>query len=214
MRKEDFITIASIQDALAAFEPEKLPDPDKVWQRASVAMIFAGPRNNPSLCFIKRADREGDRWSGQMAFPGGRASKEDADPIETAIRETSEEVGITLSTEQVIGKLSEAPLHRHGSSFYGVLSPICFYIGEERPTFVLEESEVALAFWIPINQLFDHERRATLDWEVDDGARTLTFPGISHEGEIIWGLTYRVLEVFTERLGLHGVMIPLPKLDG
>ncbi|MEC9399666.1 MAG: CoA pyrophosphatase [Myxococcota bacterium] len=213
MTREDIITIATIEDALAAFEPERLPDPDKVWQRASVAMIFAGPAEDPSLCFIKRADREGDRWSGQMAFPGGRASDGDANPIETAIRETQEEVGIALNAEQVIGQLSEAPLHRHGSSFYGVLSPICFYIGQERPAFVLEESEVALAFWIPVNQLFDHERRATLDWELEDGARTLTFPGISHEGEIIWGLTYRVLEVFTELLGLEGVMVPLPKLD-
>ena len=207
------ITIDSIQSALASFTPERLPDPKEVWQRASVAIIFAGPSDDPSLCFIKRAERETDRWSGQMAFPGGRADKSDNDPVDTAIRETGEEIGLSLSREQIIGALSEAPLHRHGSSFYGVLSPVCFYIGETLPPFTLEVSEVARAFWIPINTLFDPERRVPLEWEIEDGARSLTFPGIAHDGEVIWGLTYRVLEVFTQRLGLEEVMVPLPELE-
>lgn len=52
--------------------------------------------------FIKRAARRGDRWTGHIAFPGGRRDPEDEDDIAAAMRETMEEVGIDLSGENVL----------------------------------------------------------------------------------------------------------------
>lgn len=56
----------------------------------------------PEVLFIKRASRVGDRWTGHVAFPGGRRDPEDADDFAAAVRETSEEVGIDLSPRNAI----------------------------------------------------------------------------------------------------------------
>ena len=45
---------------------------------------------------LQRVEREGDRWSGQVSFPGGREEDEDVDLLATAVREVREEVGITV----------------------------------------------------------------------------------------------------------------------
>lgn len=55
---------------------------------------------DPEILFIKRAARQGDKWTGHIAFPGGRRDPEDADDCIAAIRETWEEVGIDLSEEK------------------------------------------------------------------------------------------------------------------
>lgn len=51
----------------------------------------------PEVLFIKRAARQGDRWTSHIALPGGRRDPEDLDDQAAAVRETIEEVGIDLS---------------------------------------------------------------------------------------------------------------------
>ena len=63
-------------------------------RRAAVAMILRDEGGEAQILMIKRAARDGDPWSGHMAFPGGRMEKEDQSLRETAIRETFEEVGL------------------------------------------------------------------------------------------------------------------------
>ena len=48
------------------------------------------------MLFVKRSVYPGDPWSGQVAFPGGKAEPDEAF-TETAIRETQEEIGIDLN---------------------------------------------------------------------------------------------------------------------
>jgi len=59
---------------------------------------------DPEVLFIKRATREGDKWNGHVALPGGRRDPEDEDDLATAVRETIEEVGIDLETLFANGK--------------------------------------------------------------------------------------------------------------
>ena len=65
-------------------------------KRASVAIVL---RENEIL-LIKRAHNPRDRWSGHIGFPGGK-SKPDEDRKTTAERETLEEIGIDLSSNNV-----------------------------------------------------------------------------------------------------------------
>ncbi|PQE09068.1 NUDIX family hydrolase protein [Rutstroemia sp. NJR-2017a BVV2] len=64
---------------------------------------------DPELLFIKRAAREGDRWTSHVALPGGKKDPSDSNDREVAIRETSEEVGLELRGERCIsvGNLPE-----------------------------------------------------------------------------------------------------------
>jgi 8-oxo-dGTP pyrophosphatase MutT (NUDIX family) len=66
-------------------------------------------KGDPEVAFIKRAARVGDRWTSHVALPGGKRDPEDEDDRFTAIRETLEEVGLDLTTEDVvsIGNLPE-----------------------------------------------------------------------------------------------------------
>ncbi len=59
--------------------------------------------------FIKRAAREGDRWTSHVALPGGKRDPEDEDDRATAVRETMEEIGLDLKGGGTlfVGKLPE-----------------------------------------------------------------------------------------------------------
>ena len=76
---------------------------------AAVAIIL----HEESCLILKRAENPADPWSGHLALPGGRKEIEDTDLVETAIRETKEECGITLLRENLI---NEIPIHKAGIS--------------------------------------------------------------------------------------------------
>jgi len=194
-------SLALIRDALAAHPASSEPPQPS---SAAVAMVLAGPPEALDLCFILRATREGDRWSGQMAFPGGRAEPSDLTAQAAAIRETHEEVGLRLHHAEALGSLPSTPLRPAGSA--GELHPFAFYVGDARPPLHPNEAEVAEAYWIPLTHLWDADRRGTIDWPWK--GETLRFPGIRARGQLIWGLTYRVLHQWAQRLGK-----PLPGSD-
>ncbi|MDP5071772.1 MAG: NUDIX domain-containing protein, partial [Congregibacter sp.] len=67
-----------------------------IMKRAAVALVLQLRDGELGVLMIRRAEREGDPWSGQMAFPGGRMDKTDANGYAVAVRETHEEVGLLL----------------------------------------------------------------------------------------------------------------------
>ena len=62
-----------IADALARREPVMAAPPDDPWTHAAVALILHRSERGVELLLIERARRDGDHWSGDMAFPGGRS---------------------------------------------------------------------------------------------------------------------------------------------
>ncbi len=167
-------------------------------QCASVALVLVGRPAALRLAMIRRAERSGDPWSGHMALPGGRADESDPDPEAVAERETREEVGIGLSREHLLAPLDEMPVVRAGVDTGIVLSPVVYYLGERAPPFRLN-GEVAAAFWVPLEHLLDPAQATGL--VLERGGRRLEYPGIEFQGDVIWGLTYRVLGAFFELLG-------------
>lgn len=191
------VSIHDIQQALNR-EPHEarpfVPEPN----HAAVAMMFAGSGRKLELCFIRRAERQGDPWSGHVAFPGGRASPGDPTPAAVAERETMEEVGIRLRPEHRIGHLPELPVRRDDLKWSMTLSPFLYHVGPERLPHRANAMEVAEVFWVPVPHLFDEATTTTYDF-VRNG-EALSFPGVAAGSNIIWGLTLRVLGVFAERL--------------
>ncbi|MCP5109498.1 MAG: CoA pyrophosphatase, partial [bacterium] len=129
--------------------------------------------------------------------PGGRAESDDRSALEVAQRETFEEVGLKLETYQRIGDLSEMPISYRGTDTGSVLSPFVFYAGSRLPALTPNE-EAAAAYWIPLVHLWSGENCDTVTW-MHEGRERL-FAGIRYDGQVIWGLTYRVLEMFAALL--------------
>lgn len=129
-------------------------------------------RQGREVLLIKRAERPGDPWSGQVALPGGRWSPGDADLHATAAREAREEVGVEVG--EPLGHLD--PLSPSNAPWLKV-APVVYtdWRGDPRPN----PAEVQEARWAPLGELreVDAVGGAYLwrDW-------------------LIWGLTYRILK--------------------
>jgi 8-oxo-dGTP pyrophosphatase MutT (NUDIX family) len=181
--------MARIRSALASHTPVEAEEEEGV-RKAAVALIFRlGENDAVELLFIKRADYEGDPWSGQIAFPGGRAEERDASLEETAIRETREETGIDLSREGIIvGRLDD--LRPRAVRLPAIMVRPFVALLDRRAPLVLS-SEVALSFWLPFAALTRAEA-----WHED----IVSASGIQinarvfrHQEHVIWGMTERIL---------------------
>ena len=75
--------------------------------------------------------------SGQIGLPGGKVEKTDTNIIDTALRETHEEIGVDPGSVEVVGTLTD--LHISVSNY--VVTPVIGFI-DERPEFLLDEQEV------------------------------------------------------------------------
>ena len=190
-----------IRIALAAYQP--LPQYGSHQRRAAVAIILAGPVSDPSLCFILRAQRPNDRWSGDIAFPGGWENPDDADRNATAVRETEEEVGLTLRADQHLGNLPILPITPTGSAdrapIGSVIAASVYRIETNLPTLYPDAEELSDAFWIPVAHILAAANRT----QIDRGDHT--WPGVRCDQHIIWGLTYRVLECFFTTIGVEAM---------
>ena len=127
--------IAALEAALASRPPFRAP-PEAAAARAAVALLLRVSHGGVELLLIRRAEREGDPWSGHMALPGGRWQPGDGNLATTAARETREEVGIDLWRHgRRLGELDElAPRSARIPSI--VVSPFVYHVpphAEPRP---------------------------------------------------------------------------------
>ncbi len=200
-----------IAAALGRAEIERLEAPPGRRGRAAVALAFAGEPGALELAMIVRASRDTDPWSGQVALPGGGVDSGDMSPRHAAQREAREEVALELEGASFLGDVTELQLRRGAKGPSGVLSAHAFYVGGEPVALTPEPGEVAQAFWFPLTELWNPDRATRLEWSHED-IGSLAFPAIDlGEDRILWGLTYRVLEVFSQTLE-HRLPV-LPGLD-
>lgn len=141
------------------------------------------------ILMIKRAEREGDTWSGHMAFPGGRMDPADANGFDVAVRETAEEVGLVLEDE-CIGRLSEVTARPRLSSLGMTVTPFVFRL--RREVSFTPNHEVAEVVWVPLEFLLDTGNRQQMVWRYR-GAR-MPVPCYYYEGRCIWGLSLVMLD--------------------
>ena len=167
---------------------------------AAVSLILrAGPE--VELLLIRRAEMTGDPWSGQMALPGGRRDSADPGLLQTAIRETLEETGVRLQEEGVpLGRLEKTAPATYR------LPPISihpFVFGVPPGTVArVASKEVNEVLWTPLALFQDPDASGEVDIPLGDESRI--FPCYRVEDRVVWGLTYRIITGFLERVG------PLP----
>ena len=199
------LTWARIEAALLSRPPARVAE--AVSARAAVALILREGPSGLELLFIRRAEHPQDPWSGQMAFPGGRAEPGEEDLKATAVRETAEEIGVDLeSAAECLGILDEVRAMARMRPVSLTILPFVFRLrGEIAP--VLSD-EVRSLHWIPLDELLAAERRSVMDY-VQEGA-TMQFPCLRVEDVVIWGLTYRMLLSLEERIPPPDACLPPP----
>lgn len=182
-----------IRDALA----EAIPRVRSVRGKghASVAAVLRTGEDDPNIpeiLIIRRAEREGDPWSGHMAFPGGRYERGDASPRFTAERETREEVGLNLEKAEYLGRLND--MAATGSPM--VISGFVYHIDRALTDLTIKPNEVGETFWVSLSELASPESHVRYGYE--PAGPDWHFPGIalakSDNQRVIWGLTYAFLE--------------------
>ena len=157
---------------------------------AGVAVIIDPDDRDGAVLLIRRTERSGDPWSGQIGFPGGHKSPSDQGLLQTAIREAEEEVGIELIQHELLGAL---PFVMTRSQRVRV-APFVFML--EFPVAMRINREVAESFWVPLTELTRLEPQLR-EVHVDEG--DLAVFSYDYQGRIIWGLTFRILNLLLNR---------------
>jgi 8-oxo-dGTP pyrophosphatase MutT (NUDIX family) len=156
---------------------------------AAVAVMLHEGDEGLEALFIHRAVRAGDTWSGQIAFPGGRREPRDANLLDTAIRETHEEIGVDLTTTERLGVLDDL-YPRTPVLPPVVVRPFVFAL-TSRPSIVLSP-EVQDAFWIAFRSLGNPGVRGEITVD-HPGIPRRTLPAYTLGKHTIWGMSERIL---------------------
>jgi len=160
--------------------------------KEAATMMLLYPKNDaPYFVLIERKISKGTH-SGQIAFPGGRAEKEDADFSVTALRETEEEVGIAQSDQQLIR--SATPIYIPPSN-YLVRPYIAF--AKANLSFRPQPSEVKSIIEVPLVALLDPKNISTYNLSTSY-LKNVDVPCFLLQGQIVWGATAMMLYEFRE----------------
>lgn len=172
---------------------------------AAVAAVVRAHDDELDLLFVLRAQRDGDPWSGDVGFPGGRIEACDASARDAAERETREEIALDLACAEYLGRLDDV----RGTSRSITVSAFAYdatRIGERAFTL---DPEIAEAFWIPAAVLLDPAAHTSRSYALA-GAR-VSLPAIrliAPHHPLLWGLTYRFVE---QLFRLMGRALPAPR---
>lgn len=192
----DAATRTALASRLAAARAAEAA-PSAVRQAAVAAALRAGAQGLEVL-LMRRAEREGDRWSGHVSLPGGHVEPTDADAAAAAIREAREEVGIDLARDaDVVGAMAPLQAMARGRRVDLWITPVVFAYRGEGAVHLGPEADDA--FWFPLAAAGRGELDARHAY-VHEG-NELLLPSWRFGERVVWGLTHKIL---TRLLGALG----------
>ena len=214
------IPISTLSDFLKTYEPRKIVG-RRFFIRSSVAIILTNghSEDNAKMLMIRRSKRQGDPWSGDMGFPGGRFSATtDKNIYETAMRELYEETGVKRGDGlENIGRLSELLTKAHEKSAPMIITPFVFRVNKI-PIFK-KNNEVEELIWIPLSYFFNQQNRNTM--EIRKGKLKWGFPSYIYDKKCIWGLSLSMIDELRNindhilnRRNIRRNLFALPKFKG
>lgn len=194
-----------ITDLGAALLPLSSPPTGQGWNHADMVELLGDTPRRPAAVLI--GVREGVQprivltvrtndlpsHAGQVAFPGGRSEPDDADAIETALRESEEEVGLARQLVSPMGFLDRFET----VSGYNI-TPVVARIDSSARLFP-EPAEVAEVFEVPLSFFLEpaNLRRYVMDFR---GYRREMVEFV-HGGHRIWGATAAMVFNLLQRMG-------------
>ncbi len=165
--------------------------PANAWKTAAVLVPVMAREPEATVLFTLRTSHLAAH-SGQVSFPGGKIEECDLTPVETAIREAEEEVGIPPA---LVTPISLLDLHNTGTGFR--IIPVLSLVD---PGFepIPHPGEVAEVFEVPLSFLMaeKNHRRHLREWN----SSKILFYAMEFEQHFIWGATAAILRNLYERL--------------
>jgi 8-oxo-dGTP pyrophosphatase MutT (NUDIX family) len=186
VESETASTLETLRAALGTRVPRRYPRVRGL-VRAAVAVVLVPSPEGFGTVLIGRPVRASDRWSGDVAFPGGLARPHELD-VETARREAEEEVGLRLGEPltRLSDRLSLAP----GRTRPMRVRPIVF-VHEGALDLRPDPREVAMVELAQLRTLASAERVPMVR---RIGPMRPSFPSIPIGEHVLWGLTLSVLD--------------------
>lgn len=185
-----------IKEQLSSREKRIIDYPE--YRKAAVMILFMENNGSPHVLLTQRTDRVSTH-KGQVSFPGGGYDSTDRDFLETALRETKEEVGINPESIELLGEFDEymsiSGFHVH--VFAGALNMVQEYN--------MCRDEIDCILEVPFS-LFCREKYSSHE--------QIHFNGMDYElyyynygSSVIWGMTARILTDFGRKI-FKNVTVP------
>lgn len=157
---------------------------------SAVLILVVGDNHNFDILFTLRSEKLRNH-NGQISFPGGRSDINET-PIDTALRETWEEVGIEKQHITIVTELTELYVPPSNS----IIKPVVGYI-DEQPNLIINPDEVEEAFFVKIDEFYNVEnykvtKRVLQEQEIE------TPEWIIHPKTPLWGATAIIMSEFIE----------------
>jgi len=164
---------------------------DEGLHNSAVLVPFVMHQDQVALLYTLRSNSL-ERHSGQVSFPGGIIEKGDTSAIETALRETEEEIGVARENVNVIGQLK--PFNTStGYIVFPVIGVIDFLDKLTR-----NAVEVDRIFCIPLTWLCDPEHSRIQEFLGVDGKNRKVWVFDLYDGELLWGITAKITKDLIE----------------
>lgn len=168
-------------------ELKRMAHKSKTAKKAGVLMLFyPSEENDTRFVLILRKTYKGVH-SAQVGFPGGRYEDVDLSYERTALRETEEEVGVPISSVEIIRDLTEVyipPSNFFVKPFIGLTAGY--------PEFIPEESEVEAIIEVPLAEFLKDEVRTTETLSTSYASQ-IKVPAFNLQGHVVWGATAMML---------------------
>jgi len=161
---------------------------DDVFKESAVNLILFYKYGNLHFILTKRSDKL-LHHSGQISLPGGAKDNEDKDLWETAKRETFEEVGLKVSDENLVGRLSKIVVPISG---YTVQPYVSFF--DKLSAFKINENEVAKILEVDFDLFFD--KNNLFCKTISNKNIEVEYPYYKVQNEEVWGVTAMILSEF------------------
>lgn len=162
-----------------------------VRRRPAAVLILLSDADRPDIVVTERSAHL-NHHAGQVSFPGGQIDPTDAGPVEAALRETREEIGLAPSAVQVLGTL---PVSHVAASGFDVVSVVGTWSGHE-PVWAIDPAEVAAVYRFPVDGLADPltRRSARLPGGYVGPAFVFPDPNDPATEVVIWGFTAHIID--------------------
>lgn len=182
--------LTEIRSRIASYGPHLLPE--RGGKRAAVLVPLYTHLDELHVIFTKRSDHV-EHHKGEVSFPGGAFEPLDASLIDTALRESEEEIGLRAEHIEIIGQLDDIITisDYHVSVYVGQLhSHPAPYVWQP------QEEEVAEVLEVPLNHLRDEANLVELPRQ--RSGRLVIMEGFRWRDHVIWGSTGRMLRNFLD----------------